>query len=364
MRWFRRVAPLLTLTLLAAAQGPKVQAVLFFSPTCPHCHRVINDVLPAVFASYGGGAKLRYDESLPEDSLCFYELANDRLQLLLVDVTIPPGGELYEAATVRFRVPAERMGVPRLVVGETVLVGSDEIPQQFPRLIEGGLAQGGIDWPQIPGLDEALAFFEPNLGTQSGALSPSLLDNLARDPIGNSLSLVVLTGMVLSLVGVGLRLRLRPNPPTPTPAPWTVPALAIVGITVAGYLTYVGASGGSAVCGPVGDCNAVQQSDYARLFGVPNGALGLIAYLAVLALWPLSRRAPVGGSNLAAVLLFALTALGTLFSTYLTTLEPFVIGATCIWCLTSAVVMTALMWLTSGPANQAWKALRAPGGAA
>jgi len=48
---------------------------------------------------------------------------------------------------------------------------------------------------------------------------------------------------------------------------------------------------------------------------------------------------------------FGLAAGGTLFSIYLTFLEPFVIGATCAWCLTSAIIMTALLWLTAGPAD-------------
>ena len=42
--------------------------------------------------------------------------------------------------------------------------------------------------------------------------------------------------------------------------------------------------------------------------------------------------------------------LGTLFSIYLTVLEPFVIGATCLWCLSSAVIMTVIMWLAAKPA--------------
>ena len=43
----------------------------------------------------------------------------------------------------------------------------------------------------------------------------------------------------------------------------------------AGYLTYVETQLVQAVCGPVGDCNAVQSSSYARLFGVlPVGVLG------------------------------------------------------------------------------------------
>jgi len=44
--------------------------------------------------------------------------------------------------------------------------------------------------------------------------------------------------------------------------------------------------------------------------------------------------------------LVGLTLIGTLFSMYLTFLEPFVIGATCAWCLTSAVILTLLMLLS------------------
>lgn len=39
---------------------------------------------------------------------------------------------------------------------------------------------------------------------------------------------------------------------------------------------------------------------------------------------------------------------------HLTFLEPFVIGATCAWCLTSAVVMTLLLWTTTAPVVQTW----------
>ena len=52
------------------------------------------------------------------------------------------------------------------------------------------------------------------------------------------------------------------------------------------------------------------------------------------------------------------TVSGTLFSIYLTFLEPFVIGATCAWCLASAVILTLLMWLSARPGFDAWKRLR------
>jgi uncharacterized membrane protein len=42
--------------------------------------------------------------------------------------------------------------------------------------------------------------------------------------------------------------------------------------------------------------------------------------------------------------------LGVLFSVYLTYLELFVIRAVCMWCLTSAVIITLLMLLAMPPA--------------
>ena len=51
----------------------------------------------------------------------------------------------------------ESSGVPFLVVGDRYLIGSNDIPMFFPGLIEQHLAEGGIDWPAIPGLAEAMA---------------------------------------------------------------------------------------------------------------------------------------------------------------------------------------------------------------
>jgi uncharacterized membrane protein len=119
---------------------------------------------------------------------------------------------------------------------------------------------------------------------------------------------------------------------------------------VAGYLAYVETAQVEAVCGPVGDCNTVQQSEYAQLFGVLSiGMLGLIGDTAILIAWGIERwgRAPL--RRLAALALVLMTFGGTLFSMYLTFLEPFVIGATCAWCLTSAILMTALLLLTVTP---------------
>jgi uncharacterized membrane protein len=98
----------------------------------------------------------------------------------------------------------------------------------------------------------------------------------------------------------------------------------------------------------------VQQSSYAFLFGVlPVGVLGVVGYAAFILLWAGARLLSGRALDLARVALFAIAVVGTLFSIYLTFLEPFVIGATCAWCLTSAILQTVLLWLTADPARAA-----------
>jgi uncharacterized membrane protein len=112
------------------------------------------------------------------------------------------------------------------------------------------------------------------------------------------------------------------------------------------------------VCGPVGDCNAVQGSEYSQLFGVHIGVLGLMGYGLIAALWVVSRMARGRLADGALVLIALGAVAGVAFSAYLTFLEPFVIGATCMWCISSALVMMALLWVSVGPGYAAWQRLR------
>ena len=112
-----------------AGSGTVVHAVLFYSPTCPHCHQVMTEVLPPLERQY-----------------------KNQLQILEVDVSTADGQQLYQSAIAYFNIAQDRQGVPTLIVDSVVLVGSGEIPQYLPSLIERGLTQeGGVDWPAIPG---------------------------------------------------------------------------------------------------------------------------------------------------------------------------------------------------------------------
>ncbi|MEA2008329.1 MAG: vitamin K epoxide reductase family protein [Chloroflexota bacterium] len=402
---FLKILPLILILVLFFTQVAQaqedtyvVQAMLFYSHSCPHCAQVINEVLPPIFMQYG-----------------------NQVEVFYVDVQSEKGRELYQNAVKYYEIPDNRIGVPTLIVGDIVLVGSGEIPDELPGIIEDGLKNGGIPWPDFPGVEEEIekaitrltATAQAQATAQSGAtetptptltatqpsitetpsasiqtatptqlepteevvaspidptqeknsedtadasgvialgLAPqeiTMAEKFQRDLVGNILAVFVLVGMIWSVIMVGLRIFFPPPARNSCPR-WVIPALSVVGLVVAGYLSYVEITLTEAVCGPVGDCNTVQQSQYARLFGVlPIGVLGMAGYVGILVSWAVQHYGPKNLRTLAHLALLGMTLFGTFFSIYLTFLEPFVIGATCAWCLASAVVITLQLWVAS-----------------
>ncbi len=121
--------------------------------------------------------------------------------------------------------------------------------------------------------------------------------------------------------------------------------LIAAGIVIATYLTYVKLFGIKPYCAGVGNCEAVQTSPYAELFGVPVAIWGLLGYLALLVLFLVKRYDWRNLGWVARQAFFLVTLVGVLYSAYLTYLELFVINEICPWCVASAVVMTALFVL-------------------
>ncbi|MFW6205878.1 MAG: vitamin K epoxide reductase family protein, partial [Gemmatimonadota bacterium] len=260
---------------------PQVRAILFYSPECPHCHDVMEDHLPPLFDRHG-----------------------EALQIVAVNVDTRQGQALYQAVAEHFELPRQRLGVPALVVGERILVGSWEIPSQLPGLVEEGLAGSGIDWPPIPEVQSylslqgiaagptvrleswmlaggAAAGGEPAiriLGAGRGTGTTSVAERFLNDPLGNGIAVLVLLGMVIVLA-LSVRAVYRPRRPLPEWPAWAIPALAVAGVLIASYMAFVEVTGTEAVCGPVGDCNRVQLSPYASVAGVPVGVLGILGYL-------------------------------------------------------------------------------------
>jgi uncharacterized membrane protein len=111
--------------------------------------------------------------------------------------------------------------------------------------------------------------------------------------------------------------------------------LAVIGLAISAYLTWVHFEGIAPVCaGGSHGCETVQSSRYAELAGIPVPVLGLMGY-ALLFVSALLR------SEIGAYLGLLVALVGTIFSAYLTYLELFVIHAICQWCVASALVMLA-----------------------
>jgi uncharacterized membrane protein len=117
-------------------------------------------------------------------------------------------------------------------------------------------------------------------------------------------------------------------------------ALALAGLAVAAYLTYVHYEDIKPVCGLGGDCQKVQTSQWSEVGGVPVALIGLIGYALILA----SLFVPGEAGRLAGAFL---ALIGFAFSAYLTYRELFSIDAICPWCVVSACLMTLLAVLTA-----------------
>jgi glutaredoxin len=137
---FTTVLILLTLSLAVAPQTsaqerPVARFYLFYGETCPHCHEVIDNYLPKVNEKYG-----------------------DQVEYELVEVWTDTDKYLtLLGLEAKLGVPEDqRGGVPALIIGDQVLIGSRDIPDQLENIIDEYLAQGGVDYPSLDDLPEVV----------------------------------------------------------------------------------------------------------------------------------------------------------------------------------------------------------------
>ena len=118
--------------------------------------------------------------------------------------------------------------------------------------------------------------------------------------------------------------------------------MAMVGLAIATYLTlYKTGAIGELACS-VGSCETVNTSTWSILAGLPVAAWGLGFYAVLLAVTLAGIQDRWSASLVVSRVLVGLTLWGVLFSGWLTYLELFVIHAICIWCVTSAVLVSVM----------------------
>src|SRR5207248_9515184 len=122
-----------------------------------------------------------------------------------------------------------------------------------------------------------------------------------------------------------------------------VAALALAGIFISLYLTlYKLGIIGELSCS-IGSCETVNTSKWSRFLGLPVAAWGLLFYCGVLAIALIGTVPRFEDERVISAVLVAEAAVGVLFSAWLTYLELGVIHAICIWCVTSAVIVTVIL---------------------
>jgi uncharacterized membrane protein len=387
----RLVAPLIVvffflsgMTVGGQSDG-NAYAVLFFSPTCPHCHQLILEDLPPIRDQFG-----------------------DKLTVFMVDVSTETGQMMAQSAYQYYSIPRENWVVPMMIVDEQVLIGGSEIPAKLPMIVRTGLANGGVPIPMFPLMQVAYADWLAQADADAVTeITPATLDEtpitqtetaivsiFERDPIASIITIAIWIGLMIS--GVGILVMRKRGFPLFIPQLMIVgisllifmlaltivlsqttdifvlgiigitfigmilasglavfgerilPAITIltlVGLTLATYMAYIELTANPAVCGLIGDCNAVQQSDFAFIVGVPVGVIGVVGYVFMFVTVLGMMLLPTHYQARLVVVLQTLVVGAAVFTIYLTFLEPFVIGAVCAWCLLSSLVVLNLMWL-------------------
>jgi uncharacterized membrane protein len=126
-----------------------------------------------------------------------------------------------------------------------------------------------------------------------------------------------------------------------------VALLGVVGMGLAGYLTYVHYNEDALVC-TVGGCETVQQSDYSTMLGVPIAIFGFLMFLTVtlLALARMTDRSPLP-SDMATMAAWTLLLTSLLYYAYLTYIEIWELEAVCQWCVMSSMVALLMFVIES-----------------
>jgi len=130
--------------------------------------------------------------------------------------------------------------------------------------------------------------------------------------------------------------------------------LAIVGLAIAGYLTWAHYQHDALVCG-LGDCETVQTSQYSEVAGLPIAILGMGMFGAIIAL-VLIRSWRSSLTDVASAGIIFLTLTGVLYYAYLTWIEIFELEAICQWCVLSSLMTVGIL------INEGWRYLRGPQG--
>ena len=127
---------------------------------------------------------------------------------------------------------------------------------------------------------------------------------------------------------------------------WATIVIAILGLLVSIYMTIYKLTNNNAMCLGNGGCSYVNASKYSEVSGIPVAVIGMIGYLAILAVLFMERRSRFFLEN-GTMFEFGFSLIGVLYSAYLTYLEYAVIRYFCPFCVTSAIAISLIFILST-----------------
>ena len=122
-----------------------------------------------------------------------------------------------------------------------------------------------------------------------------------------------------------------------------VAALALAGIFISLYLTLFKLGVIGELTCSIGSCETVNTSKWSTFLHLPVAAWGLLFYAEVFVISMLGTMPRFENEPFVSLILVVESAFGVLFSGWLTYLELAVIHAICIWCVTSAAIVVAIL---------------------
>ncbi|MFC4767340.1 vitamin K epoxide reductase family protein [Effusibacillus consociatus] len=122
-----------------------------------------------------------------------------------------------------------------------------------------------------------------------------------------------------------------------------IQGLAVVGIVISFYL-FLSKLSSQFFC-PVGDCQTVNNSEFAQIGPIPVSLMGVFFYIAISVLLEIKKRLD---KRVFELVVRSVLIVGLLFSLYLTVVELAVLHAVCMWCVLSfflVILMNLLYWI-------------------
>lgn len=122
-------------------------------------------------------------------------------------------------------------------------------------------------------------------------------------------------------------------------------ALSLIGLFDSIYLLWEYTSPAHPMVCMGGGCDVVRASAYSHLGGLPVPVYGVVMYAFLVLLLFIFPLLPTSIARLTQYGVVLISGAAFLFSVYLTGIEAFVLHSWCVWCVLSAVLVTAIFLL-------------------